>query len=123
MNSRDKGAVGERELANYLKEKGIEARRGQQHAGGGDSPDVLSAWTDVHIECKRTERLSLYDAVDQARRDSNGTGRVPIVAHRCNGNTGPRASCRGDWLVVISLDDFIRLKQTADVSTLIKDFI
>lgn len=130
MNSRDKGVKGERELANYLKERGVEARRGQQHAGGGDSPDVLSSWTDTHIECKRTRNFALYDAMDQAIRDSAGTGRVPIVAHRSDTKPGDnlkpveqRSKSRGKWLVVISLDDFIRLKQTADVSTLIKDFI
>ena len=42
MNSRRKGAVGEREIAKYLREHGFtEARRGQQFKGGADSPMLL----------------------------------------------------------------------------------
>ena len=118
INSRDKGAVGERELANFLKERGIDARRGQQFSGGNDSPDVVVPWPDVHLEVKRTEKFRLYDAVDQARRDSSGTGKVPLVVHRCN-NDRRLGSCRGEWLVVVSLDDFLVLKQKADAMTAI----
>lgn len=50
--SRDKGARGEREFRDLLREHGFEARRGQQFAGGNDSPDVV---TDLpcHVEVKR----------------------------------------------------------------------
>ena len=41
INSRAKGARYERELARYLDENGFPARRGQQFAGGSDSPDVV----------------------------------------------------------------------------------
>jgi Holliday junction resolvase len=34
----NKGARYERELARYFEENGFPARRGQQFAGGGDSP-------------------------------------------------------------------------------------
>lgn len=107
MNSRNKGAAGERELANWLKERGYEAKRGQQHKGGVDSPDVVVDIPGVHIECKRTERFAIYDALDQARSDAGPN--LPIVAHRCNGNKGARASCRGEWLAVLSLDDLLTL--------------
>lgn len=104
----DKGKAGEREFAALLREYGYaEARRGQQHSGGGDSPDVVGV-PGVHFECKRTERLRLYEAVDQARHDSAGTGRMPIVAHRCNNDRKPN-SCRGDWLFVLGADDLFRL--------------
>lgn len=99
MNSRDKGARGERELAAYLTDKGHPSRRGQQFAGGPDSPDVICPSLDnFHLECKRTERLKLYDAMDQAIGDA-GT-KTPIVAHRRN---------RGEWLAVIRLDDLLKL--------------
>lgn len=107
MNSRDKGARGELEWAEELKARGFEARRGQQFSGGGDSPDVVHNIPGVHFEVKRTERFSLYAAVDQARRDA-GTTNMPIVVHRCNDDKH-KASCRGDWLVVLSADDYFTL--------------
>ena len=65
--SRDKGASGERELARELTRLlGVEARRGCQYHGGPGSPDVATDIPDVHIECKRTERLRLYEALEQA---------------------------------------------------------
>lgn len=66
--SRRKGAVGERALAAYLSGEGFPATRGQQHRGGPDAPDVIvEALPGLHFECKRTERLNVYDALDQAR--------------------------------------------------------
>lgn len=107
INSRDKGAVAEREFANVLKARGYaDARRGQQHAGGADSPDVIGI-PGVHLELKRTERFALYDAVNQARRDSAGAA-MPVVAHRCNA-TQRKNDCRGEWLFVLGCDDFFRL--------------
>ena len=91
-----KGKVGERELASELRRLfGIEARRGRQYSGGSDSPDVVTDLPGVHIEVKRTERLSLYSAMKQAIRDA-GADKVPIVCHRQN---------REDWLVVVRLND------------------
>lgn len=60
MNSRDKGKRGEREFASLLREHGFDARRGQQFAGGADSPDVVSdalAW--LHVEVKRVQNSIL----------------------------------------------------------------
>ncbi len=105
MNSRTKGKVGELEFAALLRAQGYtEARRGQQFRGGGDSPDVVGV-PGVHHEVKRTERLALYDAVDQARRDA-AVGTMPVVAHRCNSKS---KSCRGEWLFVLGADDYFRL--------------
>lgn len=98
MNSRDKGARGERELAKRLREYGYEARRGQQFSGANGDPDVLGL-PKIHIECKRVERLNLYDAISQSQRDALH-GEIPVVMHRKN-------NC--DWLVTMSLDDFIRI--------------
>lgn len=106
MNSRDKGKRGELEWRDELVARGYEARRGQQHAGGGDSPDVVHNIPGVHFEVKRTERLSLYDAVNQARRDA--AGKMPVVAHRCNGSRR-KDDCRGEWLVVLGVEDFFAL--------------
>jgi Holliday junction resolvase len=98
MNSRRKGVRGELELAHWLVERGFDARRGQQFRGGDDSPDIITN-LPYHIEVKRTERLQLYDAMEQAIRDSGGD--VPIVAHRRN---------RGEWLAIMRLEDLLALK-------------
>ncbi len=103
--SRSKGKRGERELAALLTSEGFPATRGQQHRGGPGSPDVLvSSLPGVHFEAKRTERLSLYDAVDQAKRDAGG--RLPVVAHRQNG-------C--EWLAILSLSDLLAIVRESDL--------
>ena len=114
INSNNKGKVGERELAIFLREHGYnEARRGQQFQGGSDSPDIVGCIPGVHIECKRTERLALYNAVDQARRDCGDA--MPTVWHRCN-NDRRKQSCRGEWLVVLSAEDFLKLVEKANAT-------
>ena len=97
MNSRAKGASGERELAKVLREYGYNARRGQQYKGGADSPDVIGL-DGIHIEVKRVERLNISDAMAQSIRDAGDD--VPIVAHRKN---------REDWLVTMRLIDWMGL--------------
>lgn len=96
--SRDKGKRGERELASKLREHGYDARRGVQYHGGPDSPDVIGL-EGVHIEVKRVERLSLYDALSQAKADA-GPGEMPVVMHRRN-------NC--EWVVIQPLEDWINL--------------
>lgn len=82
--SRQKGKRGEREAAAELgKILGVEARRGVQCQGGPDSPDVVLEGVAIHVEAKRTERLTLWPAIDQAAADAP-TGSVPIVWHRPN---------------------------------------
>lgn len=98
MNSRQKGARGERELASKLREYGYEARRGQQYNGADGSADVLGL-PGIHIECKRVERLNLEDAMAQSKRDA-GEGEIPTVMHRKN-------NC--EWLVTMELDDWIEM--------------
>ena len=93
--SRNKGKAGEREAAKEISRLfGVDARRGVQFAGGTDSPDVVHGLPDVHVEVKRTERLSLWAAIDQAVSDA-GT-KMPIVLHRAN---------RRPWIAVLRLDD------------------
>ena len=104
MNSRNKGKVGEREFASLLREHGFDARRGQQFAGGADSPDVVSdtlAW--LHVEVKRVQNLNLTDACvqaegDQAKLGSNGRKKLAwIVAHRRN---------HAPWLITMRAETF-----------------
>lgn len=98
VNSRNKGAAGERELANILKGYGFEARRGQQYSGANGDADVVGL-PGIHIECKRVEKLNLYNAMKQSR-DNARESEIPAVFHRRN---------RGKWLVTMSLDDFIKI--------------
>jgi len=82
--SRQKGKRGEREAAAELGAiLGVDARRGVQYQGGPDSPDVVLDGVPIHVEAKRTERLSLWAAVEQAKADAPA-GVVPIVWHKCN---------------------------------------
>lgn len=96
INSRQKGAAGERELAAYLREHNVEARRGQQFSGGANSPDVVHSLRGIHIECKRVEAGNLYSWLDQATRDADT--RIPVVAHRKN---------KRQWVAILNLDDFL----------------
>ena len=101
--SRSKGIRGELELAQFLTERGIPARRGCQRRGGYLSPDVDHGIEGVHLEVKRCESLRLWEAMDQAERDANRE-RVPVVAHRPN---------RRPWVAILKLDDFVRLCRDA----------
>lgn len=83
INSRAKGARGERQWRDELRANGFEARRGQQFCGSPDSPDVVCPslpW--AHWEVKCVEALNLVEAMAQAKAD--GAGKAPIVAHRRN---------------------------------------
>ena len=105
MNSRRKGACGERELARLLTAEGFPATRGQQHRGGPGSPDVIvEALPGIHFEAKRCERLNLYDAIAQARRDAGD--KLPIVAHRKN-------AC--EWLAILPLVDLLAILRESDL--------
>lgn len=99
MRSRRKGKVGERELARFLTVEGFPSRRGVQYKGGSESPDVMcEALSAIHFESKRCERLSLYDALDQAVRECGDS--IPIVAHRRN-------NCR--WVAILDLSDLLSI--------------
>ena len=83
-SQRQKGKRGEREAAAELGAiLGVAARRGVQYQGGPESPDVVLDGVPIHVEAKRTERLSLWAAVEQAKADAP-EGSVPIVWHKCN---------------------------------------
>ena len=82
--SRQKGKRGERECAAELAAiLGVDARRGVQYQGGPDSPDVVLEGVPIHVEAKRTERLALWSAIEQANADAPA-GKVPIVWHKAN---------------------------------------
>jgi Holliday junction resolvase len=101
MNSRQKGARGEREAAaEWSRVFGVHARRGQQFSGSKDSPDIVVGHGGIHVEVKRTERGNPYDWVDQAKADCGG--KVPVVLHKRNTRK---------WLLIVELEDAPRLAQ------------
>lgn len=95
---REKGKRGERELARLLRGYGYDARRGQQYCGTAGDADVVGL-PGVHIEVKRTEKLSLYDALAQSIADAR-PGEMPIVVHRRN-------DCQ--WVVIQPLEDWMKI--------------
>lgn len=103
VNSRTKGAVAEREVARILNSYGYNCRRGQQYCGANGDADVVGL-PGIHIEVKRREKLNLYDAMDQSKRDAAVGGGLPSVFWRKN-------NC--EWLVVMTMEDWMRLYKGA----------
>ena len=89
-----------------LEAHGVPATRNQQgpladFRGGFLNPDVGFSLRGkaCHGEVKRSERLNVYAAMDQAIRDAGGQA-VPIVLHRRN---------RREWLAILRLEDFLEM--------------
>lgn len=109
--SKNKGKTGERELANKLKEYGFDnVRRSVQYNGKQQDgqPDLVGL-DGIHVECKRVEKLNIYNAIDQAKRDCSCEcldekirfeDNLPTVFHRKNNH---------EWLVTMALDDWVQI--------------
>jgi hypothetical protein len=102
MNAYKKGYRGESELADVLSTMfRVDVKRGASpYLPGFIAKDVYGI-PGVHIEVKRRERVSLPDALRQARHDSGGL--LPIVCHRGNGRP---------WAVTLLLEDLPELATT-----------
>lgn len=100
--SRDKGKRGERFTASLFREYGYDAKRSAQFCGKtGQAADVVGVPL-LHLEVKFQERMSLYDWMGQAVRDSEaeGKGNLPVVIHKQNNK---------DLLVTMRFEDWIKL--------------
>lgn len=108
--SRRKGCAGEIEIRNLLNThtlpngEPVQAKRGCQHAGGPDSPDVAHNIPHLHLEVKRVEVASMSpakmrDALAQSRRDA-GEDNLPVVCWRSN---------RSEWVAMLSVADLLTL--------------
>lgn len=124
INSRQKGAAAEREVAALLGRFGFPSHRSGQYQSGGTrargEPDVTAEGLPVehHFEVKRVEALNVgmayRQAVDSATegmsRRVGGGGAVPVpaVVHRRS---------RSKWLVTLGFEDYLfilgRLKDAA----------
>lgn len=102
INSKQKGARFERELAAKFREHGYDARRTQQYCGNtGDASDVIGL-RGIHIEAKHQEQMRLYEWIAQAKRDAEngGKGNLPAVFHKKN---------YSEILVTMTLEDWMNL--------------
>lgn len=100
---RRKGAAGEREACHELIRAGMLARRTAQYCGkSGDAADIHVEGLGVHVEIKRTEKLRIYDAVEQAKRDAKGARF--IVMHRTN---------MKPWIVIQLLEHWVEDSEAA----------
>lgn len=100
INSRQKGARFERTLAARFREYGYEdSRRGQQYCGSSGDADVIGL-PGIHVEAKHVEQMRLYEWMAQAKRDAEGTGRLPAVFHKKN---------NAEILVTMEISDFMTL--------------
>ncbi len=115
VNSKDKGARFERELASKFRDYGYtESRRTAQYCGNtGDASDVIGLpW--LHIEAKHQEKMYLYDWIDQAKRDAKAGGQdaIPVVFHKKN---------YAEILVTMTFDDFMTIYREWEASMALKE--
>jgi len=105
--SKNKGNSYERELAAYVNTAtGLRSRRALLSGGGrNDGGADLDGTPHIHVEAKRTETFSPYEAMKQAEAAIGKSGQDiwPVVVNRKNGMP------TGDSLVVMRLDDWLRL--------------
>lgn len=105
--SKARGKRAELDLAHKLQEFGFEARRTAQYCGKAGTSDVIGV-PGVHCECKAVQRLNIWEALDQSKRDSeaDGNNNIPAVFFKRN---------RTGWYVALPLSDFIRLYASSDL--------
>lgn len=103
INSKQKGARFERQLARIFRDYGYtDARRTAQYCGNtGDASDVIGL-PGLHIEAKHCEQMRLYEWMAQAKRDAeaSGKGLLPAVFHKKN---------NAEILVTMELDTYMNL--------------
>lgn len=111
VNSKQKGARFERTLASKFREYGYaDARRGQQYCGANGDADVVGL-PYIHVEAKHQERMSLYEWMEQAKRDAR-PGEHPVVFHKKN---------NADILVTMTFDDFMEIYKEYESSRTLAD--
>ena len=113
VNSKQKGARFERQLASLFREFGYtDSRRTAQYCGNsGDVSDVVGL-PGIHVEAKHQERMQLYDWMCQAKRDSKGTGNIPAVFHKKNNH---------EILVSLRFEDFMNIYREYEAGKTLKE--
>lgn len=99
VNSKQKGARYEREVALLLRNHGYEARRSVQYSGRVEESADVVGLPYIHIECKHyANRAFDYDWLDQAKRDAKDN--IPVVIHRTDNHRN---------LVTMDFEDWMRI--------------
>lgn len=116
--SRDKGKRGERAWARLLTACGFPSRRGQQFAGGNESPDVVTpSQPGIHWEVKAVDNnTNLHAWMNQALEDK-GDNQIPVIAYK---------KSQRKWLVVLDAHDFLAIVGShveTDFANLTKDLL
>lgn len=106
VNSKQKGARYEREVALLLRKHGYEARRSVQYSGRVEESADVVGLPYMHIECKHYKNRAFdYEWLDQARRDAKDT--IPIVIHRTDNHRN---------LVTMDFDDWMQIYREYEAS-------
>lgn len=100
--SRQKGARGELEVVKKLAEYGIETYR-TPNSGGLAIKSDITGWGDFAPEVKRQETVAIWKWWQQAT-EAASEHQTPLVIFRRN---------QSEWLVTLSLDDFLGLMYRA----------
>lgn len=104
INSKSKGKRGELDLVHSLRDAGFpDVKRSVQYCGKATGTADLVGLPGVHVEAKNVERLNIWSALAQSKRDAeaDGKGNIPAVFFKRNRS--------GGWYVVTPLEDFVRL--------------
>lgn len=102
MNSRDKGARGEREIVALYHAAGFPDAHRTPLSGGLQWKGDVQGIPGLHIEVKRQENLRLWDALAQAEKDCP-PGLIPALHFRRS---------RSSWFVAVPLPNFIGFIQS-----------
>jgi Holliday junction resolvase len=98
--SRRKGREGENELRKLWAGAGWDCVAAQRNLGGGQGDVRASkAGRSLHVECKRSERLSVPEWIRQAESEAP-PGVTPIVCYRQN---------HGEWYAIVRLTDLFEM--------------
>ena len=98
-SSQRKGRAAEIELCTFLRDRGIDAHVGKPQSYG-EEPD-LTTNLNIHIECKRHEKLSVDKWMKQSQADADrfGDGYATVIFRKS----------RQPWHIVLKLSDFLSL--------------
>lgn len=98
---RRKGASGELEVIQLLKDRGwLQARRTSDGRVQTARGDVANGPAGTHIECKRSEKTKIWEWMDQAESECGLN--TPVVVFRRS---------RSEWMACLPFDELLALLQ------------
>lgn len=103
VNSKSKGKRGELILVHALRSAGFpDVKRSVQYCGKATGTADLVGLPGVHVEAKNVERLNIWSALAQSKRDAEaeGKGEIPAVFFKRN---------RTGFYVAMPLTDFVSI--------------